>query len=132
MSNILTTSEPISQQEVDNIFLYLNNEQFLDLLRPVFLLKNIIGYVEAMVVSDSLKLYIRKEMRDVEVMVVSDSLKLYIRKEMRDLEVMVVSDTLKLYVQKENLAHCRQTVSMFGIKFKDKRNVSLHNVCNNT
>ena len=55
-----------SQQEVDHIFLYLNNEQLLDLLHPVFFSKNSIGYVEAMVVSDSLKLDVRKEMRDLQ------------------------------------------------------------------
>ena len=47
-------------------FLYLNNEQLLHLLRPVFFLKNSIGYVEAMVVSDSVKLYVRKEIHDTE------------------------------------------------------------------
>ena len=43
-------------------YFYLNNEQLLNLLRPVFFSKNSIGYVGAMVVSDSLKLYVRKEM----------------------------------------------------------------------
>ena len=67
MSNIWTTSDSISQQQVGHIFLFfLNNQQLLDFLRPIFFLKNIIGYVEAMVVSDSLKLYVRKEMRDLQ------------------------------------------------------------------
>ena len=60
------TSYSISQQQVDHIFLCLSNEQLLDFLRPVFFLKNSIGYAEAMVVSDSLKLYVRKEMRDLQ------------------------------------------------------------------
>ena len=68
------TSDPISQQKVDHIFLYLNNEQLLYLLRPVLFLKNSIGYVEAMVVSDSLKLYVRNEMRDPQKWRIGDKL----------------------------------------------------------
>ena len=67
MSNLSDTSGSISPEKVDRIFLYLSNEQLLDLLRQVSFLKNSIGYVEAMVVSDSLKLYVRKEMHDLQM-----------------------------------------------------------------
>ena len=60
-------SDSISEQEVDCIFLHLINKQLLDLLCPVFFLKNSIGYVEAIVVLDSLKLNAQKEMHDLEI-----------------------------------------------------------------
>ena len=65
----LTFEEPqiVSHQKDDHIFLYLNNEQLLHLLLPVLFLKNSIGYVEAMVVSDRLKLYVRKEVHELQM-----------------------------------------------------------------